>query len=257
MRKILIRADDLGYSEAVNYGIEKSVKNGLIRSVGVMMNMPATSHGIALLEKEDIAFGQHTNICVGRPLTDPKHIPSLVDEAGSFKSSTDYRTAEQDFVVFEEVLLEIGAQYQAFLSAFGRKPDYFEGHAIVSETFFRALEYFANQHGLTYSGLPENVNPNAMTNNEFVFINDQKVYLVMEGMFPDYNPTQMFERTIKNLPEDGVSMLIFHPGYLDDYILNHSSLLIARTKEVEMLINPNWPVFLAENKVTCIDYREL
>ena len=28
MKKILLRADDLGYSEAVNYGIEKSVKEG-------------------------------------------------------------------------------------------------------------------------------------------------------------------------------------------------------------------------------------
>ncbi|MBR3265159.1 MAG: ChbG/HpnK family deacetylase, partial [Erysipelotrichaceae bacterium] len=32
MKKILIRADDLGYSEGVNYGILKSVKDGLVRS---------------------------------------------------------------------------------------------------------------------------------------------------------------------------------------------------------------------------------
>ncbi|GIO23518.1 hypothetical protein [Oceanobacillus sp. J11TS1] len=30
-------------------------------------------------------------------------------------------------------------------------------------------------------------------------------------------------------------MLIFHSGYLDDYILNYSSLLIPRTKEVVFL----------------------
>lgn len=50
LKKVLLRADDLGYSEAVNYGIEKSVKDGLIQSVGVMMNMPATVHGVALLK---------------------------------------------------------------------------------------------------------------------------------------------------------------------------------------------------------------
>ena len=33
MRKILVRADDLGYSEGVNYGIAKSVKDGIIKSV--------------------------------------------------------------------------------------------------------------------------------------------------------------------------------------------------------------------------------
>ena len=31
MIKLLLRADDLGYSEAVNYGIEKTVREGLIR----------------------------------------------------------------------------------------------------------------------------------------------------------------------------------------------------------------------------------
>ena len=36
MKRILIRADDLGYSEAVNYGIAKRVKEGIIRPKGVM-----------------------------------------------------------------------------------------------------------------------------------------------------------------------------------------------------------------------------
>jgi predicted glycoside hydrolase/deacetylase ChbG (UPF0249 family) len=100
MNKILLRADDLGYSEAVNYGIEKSVKEGLIQSVGVMVNMPATQHGVSLLINEDIAFGQHTNICVGKPISDATQIPSMVDEKGNFKSSKEYREATSDFVVF-------------------------------------------------------------------------------------------------------------------------------------------------------------
>ena len=53
-KKVLFRADDLGYSEAVNYGIEKAVKEGLIRSVGVMVNMPTTAHGVELLKNEQI-----------------------------------------------------------------------------------------------------------------------------------------------------------------------------------------------------------
>jgi len=34
MKRILIRADDLGYSEGVNYSIAKSVKDGTIKNVG-------------------------------------------------------------------------------------------------------------------------------------------------------------------------------------------------------------------------------
>ena len=40
MKKLIIRADDIGYSEAVNYGIMKSVKDGLVRSAVLMPNMP-------------------------------------------------------------------------------------------------------------------------------------------------------------------------------------------------------------------------
>ena len=31
MKHIMVRADDLGYSEGINYGIEKSVKEGIIK----------------------------------------------------------------------------------------------------------------------------------------------------------------------------------------------------------------------------------
>ena len=68
VQQILIRADDLGYCEAVNYGIAKTVREGIVRSVGVMPNMPAAMQGISLLEGCDVCLGQHTNICVGRAL---------------------------------------------------------------------------------------------------------------------------------------------------------------------------------------------
>lgn len=255
MKKLLFRADDLGYSEGVNYGIEKSVKSGLIRSVGVMMNMPTTEHGIALLQESDIAFGQHTNICIGRPLSDPKTIPSLVDESGQFKSSKVYRQAQEDFVVFDEAFIEINAQYQHFLSYFQRKPDYFEGHAIASATFFKALEYFAATHGLTYSGLPAGAEPNALKADAFIFVNQTKVYLTMESMNPAYNPYATFSHLVENLHDDGVHMMIFHPGYLDAFLLENSSLVVPRTQEVVFLTDPKIATYLKEEKIECIDYR--
>ena len=36
MNKSLVRADDLGYSEAFNYGLARAVKSGIVRCVGVM-----------------------------------------------------------------------------------------------------------------------------------------------------------------------------------------------------------------------------
>ena len=111
MAKILVRADDLGYCEAVNYGIARAVKDGIVRSVGVMPNMDWAEHGVRLLDGTDVTFTVHSNICQGRPITDPKLIPSLVDENGFFKHKDLYRQAKEDFVVLEEVIMEVEAQF--------------------------------------------------------------------------------------------------------------------------------------------------
>ncbi|MGT2906290.1 ChbG/HpnK family deacetylase [Streptococcus dentiloxodontae] len=249
MVKILLRADDLGYSEAVNYGIEKSVRDGLIKSVGVMVNMPATKHGVDLLKKYTIAFGLHTNICAGKPLTNPDHIPSLVDCHGYFKSSAIYRNAVTDFVNFDEAVLEIKAQYQRFIELFQRKPDYFEGHAVTSNTFFEALKAVAKMYDLKYSGYSFGGDP--------ITIGNSLVTFHMESMNDNYNPERMLRQMVEGADEKIVQLGIFHPGYLDDYLLTHSSLTFPRTKEVAMLTDNKIKKWLSNQEVDLIDYRNL
>jgi len=108
--QLLIRSDDLGYSEAVNYGIAKVLEYGMTKSIGLMPNMPSAVHGIKLIQNYHTCIGQHTNICVGKPVTDPALIPSLVNQNGDFKSSSVYRGSSEDFVNLDEVIMEIKAQ---------------------------------------------------------------------------------------------------------------------------------------------------
>lgn len=248
-KKLLLRADDLGYSEAVNYGIEKSIKEGLIRSLGVMVNMPATEHGFHLIKDCDIALGVHTNICAERPLTDPSLIPSLVDDNGYFKSSRTYREAKEDFVVFEEVILEIEAQYHRFVELFGRKPDYFEGHAVASQNFFKGLEYIADKYDLKYSGFSMGGEP--------IPIGQSMVRFYMESMEPDYNPRTMIEKMVAETTDSIVSLGVFHPGYLDQYLLNRSSLLTPRCLEVDILTSPQVKDWIRQQKIELVDYRDV
>ena len=146
--KLIMRADDLGFSEAVNYGIEKTIREGVITSVGIMPNMDYAKHGYELIKDYDIALGQHTNICVGKPLTNPKLIPSLVQENGEFCSSKEIRARKEDLIRVEEAEIEIEAQLQRFIEITGKTPDYFEGHAVFSENFFIALKNVAKKYGL-------------------------------------------------------------------------------------------------------------
>lgn len=249
MVRVLFRADDLGYSEGINYGIEKSVKEGLITNVGVMVNMPATEHGVNLIKDCEIAFGLHTNICIGQPLTDSHKVSSIVTGSGQLKSSKEYRSAEKDFVVFDEVVLEVEAQYQKFLNLFGRKPDYLEGHAVASVNFFKALEYVASVHSVKYSGMPDA--------NEAITIGNSQVYLTMKSLEPNYDPLKTFQEMVKDARPNCVELMVFHPGYLDDFILKNSSLLIPRAVEVEMLISPQLKGWLKDSQVECLTYKDL
>jgi predicted glycoside hydrolase/deacetylase ChbG (UPF0249 family) len=251
MKRLLIRADDLGYCEGVNYGIEKSVKDGIIRSVGVMTNMPTVKHGLALLEGEKVCYGQHTNICVGHPLTDPKRIPSIVGANGEFKSSKEYRAAAKegrDFVVLDEVILEIEAQYQEFKKLTGEEPHYFEGHAVASNNFFKGLEIVAQRHNLRYL---------AFTPAGAVTFGSTKLYSHCDSMLPNYDPFESLKDAMEHAHADGCEMFICHPGYLDAYILRTSSLTIPRTQEVEMVCAPETKAWLKENEVELVTYDDI
>ena len=65
MSKMLVRADDLGYSEAFNYGLARAVKSGFLRCVGVMPNMEWAEHGVRLLDGTDVIFTVHANLPSG------------------------------------------------------------------------------------------------------------------------------------------------------------------------------------------------
>jgi len=248
MKKILIRADDLGYSEAVNYGIEKTIKNGLVKSVGIMSNMPTASHGFNLIKDYSICLGQHTNICIGKPVCNPQLIPSLVNDNGEFKSSSDYRNSEQDIVILEEVIMEIEAQYKQFVQLTGYEPKYLDGHAIKSENFFKGLEIVAKKLNLKYSGMT--------FGNKPMIVGETNVYIHIAHSIEQKSIEPLIE-AVEQGHDGDCDMVITHPGYIDAYILENSSINIPRVYEVEMLCSETTKEYLNRYDVRLITYDDL
>lgn len=253
MIQMVIRADDIGYSEAVNYGIEKSIRDGLIRSAGVMPNMPYAEHGVKLVENLDVCLGQHTNICLGKPCCKAEEIPSLVDENGEFLASSAYRKAfmqGKDLVDLDDAVREAEAQYIRFKEITGREPAYFEAHAISSENLWKALKIVADRYNLPF---------NYMTPDTKIgsFCDKPVAACLMESMNSDYEPYETLKKAVANAREDMPNIFVCHPGYVDDYLLNHSSLTINRTKEVAMLCDPKVREYLNEHDVKLLSYEEI
>ncbi|MGF1932658.1 ChbG/HpnK family deacetylase [Enterococcus casseliflavus] len=248
-KKMIVRADDLGYSEAVNLGIAKSINEGIVNNVGVMVNMPSVESGLELIKRKDIDYGCHTVICSGKPITDPIKIPSITTEDGNFKPSSDYRNAKEDFVVYEEVLLEVEAQYQRFVDLIGKKPDYFEGHAVQSKNFFKALTTIAERHDI--SDLKFDFEKNTVS------FNNQPLYASFDFSLENYQPLDTLKELAKQNHSSGYSMMVCHPGYIDQYLLDNSSLIFPRVKEVEMLCSNETKDWLKKNSIELIRYSEI
>ena len=254
MKHLLIRADDVGYSYAVNLGIARSVHEGLVRSVGVMPNMPEAARGYAWIADADIAVGQHTNVCLGTPCADPVRIPSLLTPEGTFKSSRTFRASYKegvDFVDYDEAVIEIEAQLARFRELVGRDPDYFEAHAVMSDNLNRAIADVAERHGLRCQ--PVSFDPMVT-----VTCGNTPVRMILRSMGPDYDPAAAIKESVEQMGDGETVVFVCHPGYLDHFILNTSSLTENRAKEVDALIDPELRAWLeGQDDLRLVDYREL
>lgn len=248
MSKLLLRADDLGFSEAVNLGILKSVRGGMIRNVGMMSNMESAKSGFHLLKNHDIALGLHVNLCAGRCVSDPKSIPTLAKENGAFFSSAEIRSRENDTISREEAKIEIDAQVQKFREITNKNPDYIDVHAIQSPNAMEAAATVADKYQIFYDRVMENKQ----------WEKDHHLYGLMAQ--PDetntYDAVKFFEDH-KQFMKEHNTVVVFHPGYLDYYILTHSSYTVIRPFETEFLTSEYLKAFVATNKLELSDFRKL
>ena len=121
MTKLIINADDFGFSRGVNLGIIDACRQGILTSATMMANMPAARDAAALAkENPELGVGIHFVLTCGRPLTEA---PSLVDDAGFFGEKGEYLVqAEED-----EIRREFQAQLEAFCS-YGLMPTHIDSY---------------------------------------------------------------------------------------------------------------------------------
>lgn len=250
MMKLIVRADDLGFTDAVNHGIHASIKKGIVTSTGLMPNMPEAQNGYNLIKKyAHISVGQHTNISVGKPCSRPEEIPSMVDEDGNFHSSKKHRSAYKigkDLITFEDAVIEVQAQLNSFRKITDKDPDYFEGHAIQSKNFFKALEYVADQNNLIYVPFGSNVIKN---------VNCKM------GAFPKLTADNLYDPFAYILNDEAevlnsdLALIVTHPGYIDQEILEMSSFTMIRPLEVKALTSVEIKNWVEANNIELVNFN--
>jgi predicted glycoside hydrolase/deacetylase ChbG (UPF0249 family) len=88
LRSLVINADDLGLTIGVNTGIFDAHDHGIVTSASVFANAAATTDAIRRVRsRPSLGVGVHLTLVDGTPTLPPKHVPSLVQDDGRFRTS--------------------------------------------------------------------------------------------------------------------------------------------------------------------------
>lgn len=257
MVRIIFNADDIGYSEAVTLGIIKAHQDGVINSTTMMTNMDAAPFAAKLLkENPGLYCGQHTNIVIGKPVSNPNDIPSLVDENGYF--NTKARLKQGLKLDKDEIKIEVRAQAERFKELMGHYPTHIEAHAVFDPNLQVAIREVATELGVHYTDIDMYVE-----NGKFVKSRDTH----NSGYEVPVNPKIMYYQDkvsldywlndeAELLKEDLVEMHT-HPGYIDQYLMDCSSYNLTRALEVQIACDPRLKQWAKDNDVKFISFDDI
>ncbi|GFP76466.1 ChbG/HpnK family deacetylase [Clostridium fungisolvens] len=252
MIDVIINADDFGMSEAFNYGVIKGYKDGVVSSTTLMVNMDSAEHAVSLAKSfPDLFIGQHTNLVLGKPCSNPQEIPSLVDEKGYFWSSSYYRNGSKKFV-YEDVKKETIAQMEKFKELLGYYPQHIEGHSVFGEVIEKVFKDIALEYNIHASLFTEKLKGY----KETMVPSDFKV--MMDIMSKGISVDNILNDDLNLLNCDGkIVELHFHPGYLDQFILDNSTLTLPRCKDLDTLCDGKVVNWFKEQPIRRISFGDL
>lgn len=243
--KLIVNADDFGFSEGVNRGIVEAYKNGIVTSCSVMMTMPALTHAKVLAQKNpELKLGLHLNMTLGRPLT---NCISLIKENGFF-----YKPKEKPDInkfLKSEIKIEFLAQYKKFISEFKRKPTHLDTHLYAHQIYGVVKEVISE-----------------ISEEKNIPVRDLDTPGFKKAYFIDWfkvckNETEdaiwlRFEENKQLILSQEIAELMVHPAWPDNYLCKHSSYNKQRLIELKILTSDKIKKFIKENKIILTDFEE-
>ncbi len=283
--KMVIRADDVGYTHTHNLGTFQAVDHGVVTSCDVMLDTPGTVEALELLrDRPWISTGWHTHFW-GSPVLNPADVPTLYDAAtGHFRQ--DLARAED--VSYDEILAEMRAQMDRCVKIMGRALDV-GGGGRGDSPFSRAMAQIVKEYGLV-TNFSYNADWAKMFGEGVVeyTINpdpkwaDRKIYFTVNvpgtscskvlrtdsiAEQRSYQPIRMWTENesglMTNVPEDGTAVVILHPGYIDYYVCRLGDqgprawdFLTTRPLEVQAICSDELKNWVKAHNIEMVNFRD-
>lgn len=130
MKRLIVTGDDFGLSPAVNEGIERAYRNGILRAASLMVGADFAADAVARAKRlQGLKVGLHLVVTRGRATSTPDAVPDLVDSSGMLHHNLPLCGVRYFFLphVRRQLEAEIRAQFEAF-RATGLPLDHVDGH---------------------------------------------------------------------------------------------------------------------------------
>lgn len=244
MTKLVINADDFGYSKGVNLGIIEAFKNGVVTSATMMTNMPGAAHAAALaLDNPELGVGIHLVLDCGKPVN--KDVPSLIDERG-FLHKADVLIQKSELSDIEK---EIHSQIERFLS-FGLTPTHIDSHHHLHghELIYPIVEKIAQFYHLPLRKVSEDRSHSSHSNVRTVegFIHE---------FYGDELTTAFLLELLDKTRHYKTAEIMCHPAFIDEPLLTGSSYALQRVRELAILTDPEAAKAIVEKEIQLVTYK--
>lgn len=275
-RKMIIRADDVGYTQVNDIGAFESIDQGLVTAADVMLECPGTEAALQMLhDRPWISVGWHDHFW-GSPVLDPEEVPDLYDAStGHFRK--DIHQAQD--IPEEQLLKEMYAQMERCERILGRVPDT-AGDYTDATPFSRAAikvcddlgihRNFVTKEGRDY----EMIYPQEKYKKLGIYtLNGGKAYEDVQTdsiteQERDYDPYLYYAQDRGKAFEkydQGFQVVTqsWHPGYVDYYMYQlgdqgprRNRFTVIRTKDVEALCSARLHEWVKENDIELINFTD-
>lgn len=236
MVKVILNADDFGLTAGITSTIDDLFHEGKISNSTAMMCVDGGVDRLAAYRNSDHIdrIGLHLQLTSGKPILEPKHIPSLVQPNGHFKPKD--KIGEMSAV---EVKLEWEAQLSTFRAAAGRMPSHIDSHhGPHRQRHLRAIYLgLARENELSVRGFDEDFF------NEAGALGVRASKATVSGWTAKgENLEHLVERMLQlqdKLGSEDYIEVAMHPGVDDQELRNISSLTDLRENDTRVL-NQIW-----------------
>ena len=287
MKRLIVNADDFGFTRGVNAGIVRAYKTGIVTSTTIMANGEAFEDAIELVRTNPgLGVGCHLAVVGGRPVAEPSRVPSLVDDEGALPATLTQLMIKlaRGSVSTDEIAREFRSQLERVALA-GIQPTHLDTHkhSHTHPQVMKALARVAAEFGIKCVRNPfEGVFAPAQLSSlsKWAYL---KQYALSAAIQPGAiqfkrlarahglkTPDRFFgvgltgmldSAAIRSMMEslgEGTTELMCHPGvYDDDLDRAPTRLKREREHELEALSDPSLRRLAEEQGIELINYGEL